>query len=334
MYTIYEDYPDLIFEGLTYDLSNNSYEIVTEGLNFKEGFKKIWSKLGIIIKKFTEKVKSFGQKIKEFFIKLQNGMKTIIRKGLSKLIRIPFSSTLNFDAVLEYFEKAVPKALSAMPAIESYFDFFNRTCGKYAYNKDDKAEFPAVRLQMKQQEIVHSYFEHAQKLNKQIIIDEKKPMTLSYKEYVIFEKIIEIIVSNGFINKIKECEQRCFVFLKWIQQTDFKSVNALDAQAVISKQRDVASGFVTSYTIIFSNCNAFLRTSMSILKIFNACLIAIPGGVVGYAAARFKTSYKEKEEPKKKEENENTNDNSKQNNTNDNHQTEPEYERPKYAGLI
>lgn len=333
MYTIYEDYPDLIFEGLTYDLSNNSYEIVTEGLNFKEGFKKIWSKLGLIIKKFTEKVKTFGQKIKDFFIKLQNGMKTIIRKGLSKLIQIPFGSTLNFDAILEYFEKAVPKALSAMPAIESYFDFFNKICGKYAYNKDDKAEFPAVRLQMKQQEIVHSYFEHAQKLNRQIIIDEKKPMRLSYKEYVIFEKIIEIIISNGFINKIKECEQRCFVFLKWIEQTDFKSVNALDAQAVISKQRDVAYAFTTNYTNIFSNCNAFLRSAMAILKGFNACLIAIPGGVVGYVTAGFKTSYKEKEEPIKKEENENNND-SEQNNRNDNHQAEPKNERPKYAGLL
>ena len=331
MYNNYEDYPDLVFEGLMSDLNNNSYEILTEGFNFKEGIKKIWSRLGVMFKKIIEKVSGFAKKVKEAFIKLKNGMKTIAQKGFTKLIKFPFSQTIDFDLLLEYFEKAVPKALSAMPAIENYFDFFNKVCGKYAYNKNDDLEFPAVKLSMKQQEIFNTYFKDAIELSKKLVIDPEKTMTISYKEYVVFAKLIEIIVSNGFMNKLKECEQKCFSFLKWIEKTNFSSVNAIDAQTVINEQKKVASGFVTNYSVLLSNCNVYLNNSMHIIKSYNICLNAlIPG--FGIDIAGFNIHYNEKEEPVKKE-------NKKQEEPNQNNTDEKEFspkyqeDKPKYKGL-
>lgn len=54
----YNEYPDLIFEGLIYDLTNeNTHDIMMEAGTIKEKMQSVWKKISALFKRIYEKVK-------------------------------------------------------------------------------------------------------------------------------------------------------------------------------------------------------------------------------------------------------------------------------------
>ena len=102
---MYEEYPDLIYEGILYDL-DNSFDIIEEG-NFSP--KSIFKKIINILKKLYVHIKQTTRSIKNKFMQFITKIKDIICKkytlDLKLYNNILHSFSVNFMQSVKLYEK-------------------------------------------------------------------------------------------------------------------------------------------------------------------------------------------------------------------------------------
>lgn len=220
---MYNEYPDLIYEGLMYDLNN--LEISTESFNLKEKlssfFKKIKNFLIKIKDKFIEKVKA----LKNWLVNIPHNLKDKAVDWLLQQMQIRgkyyntnttmnfFSSDINrlmeidtyieeykklLDAILQSFSKGenpldassennIGEKYSAN--IEKFKDFFNEF--KYLSGDDSTRYFVGFNNVLRDRQ-------------GKVIEEDNNVMIITKKVFDLDKKIIEYISKYNFDEKINK----------------------------------------------------------------------------------------------------------------------------------
>lgn len=310
----YNEYPDIIFEGLIYDLTNeNTHDIMMEAGTIKEKMQSVWKKISALFKRIYEKVKKIAIGIKDAFKKFKNKLKDVLQTGQAKLLRLKVPSTFDTNRFLEFAEKDIPSALASMGSIESLYEFINRACAYYKDKPEDN--FPLTKIKFKLEGIFNTYFKGYDKFNEELNWKKDKPMICDHKDLSNIQKFIEISTSNGFYNKLRDCSERIEVFNKWMNdiQYSLKEIKAKDAAYIYQSVKQNTMHLANKFSGVISELDGCLKLAFSIMKAFN--LAAFPG-------LKYKINFAEKEDKYEPQE------------YNPKKEEEPEYERPKYAGLI
>lgn len=310
----YNEYPDLIFEGLIYDLTNeNTHDIMMEAGTIKEKMQSVWKKISALFKRIYEKVKKIAIGIKDAFKKFKNKLKDVLQTGQAKLLRLKVPSTFDTNRFLEFAEKDIPSALASMGSIESLYEFINRACAYYKDKPEDN--FPLTKIKFKLEGIFNTYFKGYDKFNEELNWKKDEPMICNHKDLSNIQKFIEIVTSNGFYNKLRDCSERIEVFNKWMNdiQYSLKEIKAKDATYIYQSVKQNTMHLANKFSGVISELDGCLKLAFSIMRAFN--LAAFPG-------LKYKINFAEKEDKYEPQE------------YNPKKEEEPEYERPKYAGLI
>lgn len=308
----YDEYPDLIYEGLIYELSSIDTEIVTEGLNLKSTISSMWKKISELFKRACDRLKKFTIKMKDKFIEFKNKVKEILQKGQAFLLNVKLKNSFDSDRLLQFAEKDIPNVLKSMGPIEGVYDYFNKAC---AYYKDKPDEiFPLNKIKNKVNDIASSFFGGVNSFFTEIKYTQEE-MKLKHKDLINCQKFLEIVMTNSFYNKLRDCSERIQVFDKWIDDTDFRSIQAQDAIYIPKILKDITQQLIGFFSVTIKGLSTGISITHQILTLVN--LAAMPG--LGY-----KSRFKEKEDEYKPQE------------YNPNKDDEPENsgDKPKYRALL
>lgn len=310
----YNEYPDLIFEGLIYDLTNeNTHDIMMEAGTIKEKMQSVWKKISALFKRIYEKMKKIAIGIKDAIKKFKNKLKDVLQTGQAKILRLKVASSFDTNRFLEFAEKDIPSVLSSMGSIENFYEFINRACAYYKDKPED--DFPLTKIKFKLEGIFNTYFKGCDQFSKELDLKKDEPMICNHKDLSNIQKFIEIVTSNGFYNKLRDCSERIEVFNKWMDdiQYSLKEIKAKDAAYIYQSIKQNTMNLANKFSGAISNLDSCLQIALSIMKAFNVA--AFPG-------LKYKINFAEKEDKYEPQE------------YNPKKEEEPEYERPKYAGLI
>ena len=121
---MYNEYPDLIYEGLLIDLSNS--DILIESVNVKEKiktlFKKIKAFLSKMKQKFLDKLKSIGHWMKNIGPRLKDKM--IDRLLSSFQIKVPY---FNINNVINFFTNDINDILGISKPLNDFIKVLDYT---------------------------------------------------------------------------------------------------------------------------------------------------------------------------------------------------------------